>query len=183
MKHIHCLFYSVSTVAAPLRFAADARFIKAFPSATADGIIHDRSVRAPPSMSATATALWLVTFKEGSGWRKSWRGRSGPVACARLGRSLTTNGRENKASLVDLRTDANILKADTGEGPDGMLYEPGGEGSYVQRARPIINGDWWRRQVVYHGRTSKVPESARPGRTRGRVYERDLENKNEVAAI
>ena len=42
-----------------------------------------------------------------------------------LGRGVASNGGENKASIVDLKTLQTITKLDTGKNPDGMLYEPG----------------------------------------------------------
>src|SRR5947207_2693400 len=42
-----------------------------------------------------------------------------------LNRGFTSNGRENKAGIVDLKTLETLSKVDTGQNPDGMLYEPG----------------------------------------------------------
>src|SRR3989475_11805158 len=41
-----------------------------------------------------------------------------------LQRGVTSNGRENKAGIVDLRTLTTLSKVDTGQNPDGMLYGP-----------------------------------------------------------
>src|SRR6266436_8963278 len=41
-----------------------------------------------------------------------------------LGRGFASNGRENKVSIVDLKTLKLIQKIDTGENPDAILYEP-----------------------------------------------------------
>ena len=40
---------------------------------------------------------------------------------ADLGRGVASNGGENKASVVDLKTLETIVKLDTGTNPDGML--------------------------------------------------------------
>src|SRR6476619_1897310 len=48
-----------------------------------------------------------------------------------LGRGFASNGRENKASIVDLKTLATIQKVDTGENPDAILYEPGHKEIYA----------------------------------------------------
>ena len=45
-------------------------------------------------------------------------GVHGLAIAADLGRGFTTNGRENKASIVDLKTLKLIQKVDTGENPD-----------------------------------------------------------------
>ena len=101
-----------------------------------------------------------------------------------LGRGLTTNGRENKASLVDLKTLQTILKADTGENPDGMLYEPGQQEFYTFNGRGQST-------TVIDAKTGKVvatiplggrPESATTDVEAGRVYD-NIESKSEVAVI
>lgn len=48
----------------------------------------------------------------------------GIVLVPELGRGFTTNGGENKASIVDLKTLQTIGKVDTGANPDAVLYEP-----------------------------------------------------------
>jgi DNA-binding beta-propeller fold protein YncE len=40
------------------------------------------------------------------------------------GKGFTSNGGENKASIVDLKTLQTSSKVDIGPGPDGILYEP-----------------------------------------------------------
>src|SRR3974390_3314583 len=42
-----------------------------------------------------------------------------------LARGFSSNGQENKASVVDLKTLQTLSKVETGKNPDGMLYEPG----------------------------------------------------------
>ena len=46
------------------------------------------------------------------------------IAFAPGGRGFTSNGRENKVSIVDLKTLQTIMKVDTGANPDAILYEP-----------------------------------------------------------
>src|SRR5712664_3236674 len=52
-------------------------------------------------------------------------GVHGVAVASELGRGFSSNGRENKASIIDLKTLKTLSKVDTGENPDGMLYEPG----------------------------------------------------------
>jgi len=52
-----------------------------------------------------------------------------------LGRGFSSNGRENKASIVDLKTLKTIQKVDTGENPDAILYEPGRKEVYTMNGR------------------------------------------------
>src|SRR5207237_10111298 len=41
-----------------------------------------------------------------------------------LGRGFSSNGRENKSSIVELKTLKTLSKVETGENPDAILYEP-----------------------------------------------------------
>ncbi len=101
-----------------------------------------------------------------------------------LGRGLTTDGRENKASLVNLKTLQIITKVDTGEGPDGMLYDPGRQEFYTFNGRAES-------ATVIDAKTGKIvttiplggrPESAVADPEAGRVYD-NIESKSEVAVI
>ena len=46
------------------------------------------------------------------------------IAIAPDGRGFTSNGRENKVSVVDLKSLQTLSKVDTGANPDAILYEP-----------------------------------------------------------
>src|SRR5438477_4364822 len=52
-----------------------------------------------------------------------------------LGRAFTSNGQENKASMVDLQTLETLSRIDTGKNPDGMLYVPGAQEIYMFNGR------------------------------------------------
>jgi hypothetical protein len=52
-----------------------------------------------------------------------------------LGRGFSSNGRENKASIVDLKTLKTLMKVETGENPDAILYEPGQKQVYTFNGR------------------------------------------------
>jgi len=52
-----------------------------------------------------------------------------------LGRGFSSNGKENKSSIVDLKTLKTIAKVDTGENPDAILYEPGQQEVYTFNGR------------------------------------------------
>ena len=45
-------------------------------------------------------------------------------AVPELKRGFSSNGKENKSSVVDLTTLKTIAKVDTGESPDAIVYEP-----------------------------------------------------------
>ena len=62
-------------------------------------------------------------------------GVHGFAIAADLGRGFSSNGRENKASIVDLKTLKTIQKVDTGENPDAIVYEPGRHEVYTMNGR------------------------------------------------
>ena len=53
------------------------------------------------------------------------------VAVPELQRGFSSNGKEAKSSVVDLKTLKTISKIDTGENPDAMVYEPHQREVYV----------------------------------------------------
>ena len=48
-----------------------------------------------------------------------------------LGKGFASNGRENKAAVVDLKTLKILASVDTGANPDAILYEPGHKEVYT----------------------------------------------------
>lgn len=111
-------------------------------------------------------------------------GIHGFVVAPELDRGFSSNGRENKASIVDLKTLKTISKVDTGENPDAILYEPG------QREVYTFNGRG-KSATVFEATTGKLiatipvggkPEFAQADPAAKRVYV-NLEDKNEVLAI
>jgi YVTN family beta-propeller protein len=101
-----------------------------------------------------------------------------------LGRGFVSCGRENKAAIVDLKTLETLSKVDTGQNPDGMLYEP------VQQEVYMFNGRG-NSATVIDAKAGKVvatiplggkPEFAQADPKAGRVYD-NLEDKSEVVSI
>jgi len=101
-----------------------------------------------------------------------------------LGRGFTSNGGENKSSIVDLKSLQTLAKVETGQNPDGMLYEPGQQEVYMFNGRG-------QSATVFAAKTGKVvatiplagkPESAVADLKAERVYN-NLEDKSEVAVI
>jgi YVTN family beta-propeller protein len=101
-----------------------------------------------------------------------------------LQRGVTSNGRENKASLVDLKTLETLMKIPAGQNPDGMLYEPGRQEAYLFNGRDDS-------ATVIDVKSGKVaatialggkPEFGAADPELGRVYD-NLEDKSEVVAI
>jgi DNA-binding beta-propeller fold protein YncE len=101
-----------------------------------------------------------------------------------LGRGLTSNGGENKAGIVDLKTLQTLSKVDTDKGPDGMLYEPGQQEFYTFNGRgqsaTVIGAQSG--MVVATIALGGRPEFGAADPAAGRVYN-NLEDKSEVAVI
>ena len=111
-------------------------------------------------------------------------GVHGIAIAPKLGLGFTSNGRENKASIFDLKTLKTNSKVETGENPDAILYEEGQQEVYTFNGRG-------RSATVIEAKTGKVvatiplsgkPEFAVAYPKAGRVY-CNLEDKSEVAVI
>jgi hypothetical protein len=111
-------------------------------------------------------------------------GVHGLAVASELHRGFTSNGRENKAGMVDLETLKTLSKVDTGQNPDGMLYEPGQQEVYMFNGRGNS-------ATVFAAATGLIvatiplsgkPEFAAADPQAGRVYN-NLEDKSEVAVI
>ena len=101
-----------------------------------------------------------------------------------LQRGVTSNGRENKASIVDLKTLSTLSKVDTGENPDGMLYEPSQQEVYLfnGRGQSATVIDLKEAKVVATVPLGGKPEFAQADPAAGRVYN-NLEDKSEVVVL
>ncbi len=101
-----------------------------------------------------------------------------------LGRGVASNGGENKASIVDLKTLETITKLETGQNPDGMLYEPGQHEVYLFNGRSgsatVI--DVKNAKVVATIPLGGKPEFGTADPDAGRVFD-NLEDKNAVVVI
>ncbi len=111
-------------------------------------------------------------------------GIHGIAVAAKLGRAFTSNGRENKASIVDLATLQTLAKVETGANPDLILFEPGQGEVYAFNARGAS-------VTVIAAATGTVtatlplggkPEFAAADPAAHRVFV-NIEDKNEVAVI
>ena len=101
-----------------------------------------------------------------------------------LGRGFTSNGRENKASIVDLKTLKTLEKISTGGNPDAILYNP------AQKEVYTFNGAG-KSATVFAAESGKVVATiALPGKPEfavvdtkvGRIY-CNIEDKHEVTVI
>jgi hypothetical protein len=111
-------------------------------------------------------------------------GVHGVAIAAKLGRGFSSNGRENKVSIFDLKTLKTLSKVDTGSNPDAILFEPGQEEVYAFNGRSSS-------ATVIEAKSGKVvatidlagkPEFAAADPKAGRVFS-NLEDKSEVAVI
>jgi len=101
-----------------------------------------------------------------------------------LGRGFSSNGRENKASIVDLATLQTVAKVDTGQNPDAILYEPQSKEVYAFNGRSgsatvfdAVSG-----RIVATIPLPGKPEFAVADPQAQRVFD-NIEDKSEVAVI
>jgi YVTN family beta-propeller protein len=101
-----------------------------------------------------------------------------------LNKGFTTNGRENKSSVVDLTTLKTVAKIETGTNPDGMLYVPSREEVYIFNGRgqsaSVIDAK--ANSVIATINLNGKPEFAAVDEQMGRIFN-NLEDKNELIAI
>lgn len=111
-------------------------------------------------------------------------GVHGFAIAAKLKKGFSSNGREAKASIVDLDTLKTTSKVSTGENPDAILYEPGQNEVYTFNGRG-------KSSTVFSADDGKVlatiplagkPEFSAADPALGRVYV-NIEDKNTIAAI
>ena len=109
-------------------------------------------------------------------------GVHGFLAVPEVQRGFSSNGKENKASVVDLKTLRTVSKIDTGESPDALVYDPKhGEVYIFNHQRKFRDRD---RRKDRQGcraqfRSAASPEFAAVDATAGRVY-CNIEDKSEV---
>lgn len=111
-------------------------------------------------------------------------GVHGIALAPKLGLGVTSNGRENKAGIVDLQTLQTLSKVDTAEGPDGMLYNPARHEAYLfcGRADAATVVDVKGQKVVATIPLGGRPEFAQADPKADRIYD-NLEDQSEVAVV
>jgi YVTN family beta-propeller protein len=111
-------------------------------------------------------------------------GVHGFIPVPELGRGYSTNGKENKSSVVDLATLKTTSKIDTGDGPDAFAYD-------AKRGEVYIFNHNGGSATVIDAKNAKVvatiqlggePEFGVSDDAAGKVYV-NLEDKSEVAVI
>lgn len=101
-----------------------------------------------------------------------------------LGRGFASNGREAKASIVDLQTLKTLSKVETGENPDAILYVPGHKQVYT------FNGRGHSATVFEAESGTVVATIPLPGKPEFATFDpqtdtiyNNIEDKNEVVSI
>jgi DNA-binding beta-propeller fold protein YncE len=112
-------------------------------------------------------------------------GVHGFVAVPALKRGFSSNGQENKVSVVDLETLKTLMKVPTGPNPDALLYEPKSGEVWTFNGRG-------QSATAFDAKTGKVvaeaiplegkPETGVADPEAGRIYV-NLENKDAIAVI
>ncbi|HKP02628.1 MAG TPA: YncE family protein [Chthoniobacterales bacterium] len=111
-------------------------------------------------------------------------GVHGFIAVPAVGNGFSTNGRENKSSVVDLKTLKTVSKIDTGANPDAFAYD-------AKRGEVYLFNHSGNSATVIDAKTAKVvatiqlggePEFGVSDAAAGKVYV-NLEDKSEVAVI
>jgi DNA-binding beta-propeller fold protein YncE len=111
-------------------------------------------------------------------------GVHGIAIAPKLGRVYVSNGRESKASVVDAKTLSTLMKVDTGQNPDAILFEPGQQEVYTFNGRG-------KSATVFAADSGKVVDTIElPGKPEfavcdveaERVYN-NIEDKGEVVVI
>src|SRR6476661_7496089 len=111
-------------------------------------------------------------------------GVHGFVAVPELQRGFSSNGKENKASVVDLKTLRTISKIETGESPDALVYDSKRGEVYIfnHRGNSVTIIDAKTSNVVATVSLGGGPEFAAVDSAADRVYV-NIEDKSEVVAI
>ena len=111
-------------------------------------------------------------------------GVHGFVAVPEGQRGFSSNGKESKSSVVDLRTLKTTSKIETGQNPDAVVYEPRHGEVYVfnhaGNSVTVINSKAATISATIP--LGGTPEFAAVDETAGRVY-CNIEDKSEVAVI
>jgi YVTN family beta-propeller protein len=111
-------------------------------------------------------------------------GVHGFLAVPEVQRGFSSNGKENKASVVDLKTLHTISKIETGESPDALVYDSKRGEVYIfnHRGNSVTIIDAKTSNVVATVSLGGGPEFAAIDSAADRVYV-NIEDKSEVVAI
>ena len=163
------------------------KFIKKIPIGGEDGwdcLSVDASARRLYATHGTKVVVLNLEKETVAGEIAETPGVHGFALAPKLGLGFASNGKENKVSVVDLKTLHTIAKVETGETPDAILFEPGHAEVYAFNGRGHS-------VTVIDAKTNKVtatiplpgkPEFAVADVKAGRVFV-NIEDKSELVAI
>ncbi len=111
-------------------------------------------------------------------------GVHGFIAAPEIGKGFSSNGRENKVSVLDLKTLKLIQKVDTGENPDWIFYEPSKKEVYTMngRGKSATVIDTTTAKVVATIPLGGKPETAVADIKAGKIYV-NMEDLNSIKVI
>ena len=111
-------------------------------------------------------------------------GVHGFAIASELERGFSSNGKESKVGVIDLKTSNTITKVETGENPDAILFEPMQSEAYAfnGRGKSATVIDAKNNKVVVTVPLSGKPEFSAADALGARVF-CNIEDKNEVAVI
>ncbi|HVZ65928.1 MAG TPA: hypothetical protein VG936_15285 [Lacunisphaera sp.] len=111
-------------------------------------------------------------------------GVHGLAVAADLGRGFTTNGREDRLGIIDLKTLRTVAKVETGANPDAMLYVASTREAYTfnGRGHSATVVDAVAGKVVTTVPLGGKPEFATVDEAAARVYN-NLEDQNTVVEL
>ena len=186
--HIPCaIVLSLLTLTAVQVRGADYHFIKAIPVGGDGGwdyLSVDEGARRLYVSHGTKAVVIDIEQNTVVGEITNTPGIHGVALAPALSRGFTSNGREAKVGIVDLKTLETLSKVDTGENPDAILFEPEHQEVYAFNGRS-------KSATVFEAKTGKVvatiplggqPEFAAVDAGAGRVY-CNLEDTAEVVAL
>ncbi len=177
----------LSLSCAELAHAQNYRFLKEIPVGGEGGWDYlSVDVKARRLYVSHATRVVVIDLEKEAvvGEIPDTPGVHGVALAPDLGRGFSSNGGENKSSIVDLKSLQTLAKVETGKNPDGMLYEPGQQEVYMFNGRGES-------ATVFSAKTGEVvatvalmgkPEFAVADSRNERVYN-NLEDKSEVVVI
>jgi DNA-binding beta-propeller fold protein YncE len=163
------------------------RFLKAIPVAGDEGwdwLSVDAAARRLYVTHASKVVVIDLDTDSVTGEIADTPGAHGFAIAPDLGLGFSSNGKESKASIVDLKTFKTLSKVETGENPDAITYDPAHQEVYAFNGRGHS-------ATVFEAKSGKVvttiplsgkPEFATADPKAGRIY-CNIEDKSEVAVI
>src|SRR3954468_1998725 len=136
MRYLLCLFCALALRAAAA--APDYKLVTSIPIGGEGGwdiLTIDDAARRLYLSHATKVVVVDLEKDAVAGEIADTPGVHALLAVPGLQRGFSTNGKENKSSVVDLKTLTTSQKIDVGENPDAIAYEPKSGEVYVFNAK------------------------------------------------